>query len=71
MEQKESLPTNPKQLKCMKKKLGELNRKIRHSKKKNDGLIHKRNLLRKAIKELKQDTRQPTIEHRQGFIERE
>ena len=53
MEQRESPPTNPKQLKCMKKKLGELNRKIRHSKKKNDGLIHKRNSLRRAIEELK------------------
>ena len=53
----------------MKKRLGELNRKIRHSKKKNDGLIHKQNSLRRAIEELKQDTRQPTIEHRQGFVE--
>ena len=41
MEQKESPPTNPKQIKRMKKKLDELNTKIRHSKKKNDGLIHK------------------------------
>ena len=69
MEQKESPPTNPKQLKRMKKKLGELNRKIRHSKKKNDGLIHKRNSLRRVIEELKQGTRQPTIECRQGFVE--
>ena len=38
-----------KKLKRMKKKLNELNRKIRHSKKKNDGLIHKRNALRKAV----------------------
>ena len=44
--------------------LGELNRKIRHSKKKNDGLIHKRNSLRRAIEELKWGTRQ-------GFMERE
>ena len=44
------------------KKLGELNRKSRHSKKKNDGLIHKGNLLRRAIEEFKQGTRQPTIE---------
>ena len=57
MEQTESPPTNPKQLKRMKKKLRELNRKIRHSRKKNDGLIHKRNSLRRAIEELKQGTR--------------
>ena len=37
----------------MKKKLDELNRKIRHSKKRNDGLIHKRNSLRRAIEGLK------------------
>ena len=53
----------------MKKKLGELNRKIRHSKKKNDGLIHERNSLRRAIEELKWGTRQAPIESRQGFIE--
>ena len=40
---------DPKKLKQMKKKLDELNRKIRHSKKKHDGMIHKRNALRKAI----------------------
>ena len=37
----------------MKKKLGDLNRKISHSKKKRDGLIHKRNSLRKAIEDIK------------------
>ena len=37
----------------MKKKLDELNRKIRHSRKKHDGMIHKRNSLRKAIETLK------------------
>ena len=37
----------------MKEKLNELNRKIRHSKKKNDGLIHKRNALGKAIESAK------------------
>ena len=42
-----------KKLKQMKKKLNELNRKIRHSKKKHDGLIHKRNALRKAIESAK------------------
>ena len=36
----------------MKKKLNELNRKIRHSQKKNNGLIHKRNSSRKAIDSL-------------------
>ena len=35
----------------MKKKLDELNRKIRHSRKKNNRLIHKRNSLRKVIEE--------------------
>ena len=35
------LPPDPKKLKCMKKKLDELNRKIRHSRKKHHGLIHK------------------------------
>ena len=53
----------------MKKKLGELNRKIRHSKKKNDRLIHKRNLLKKVIEELKRGTRQAPTERKQGFIE--
>ena len=67
MEQRESLSTSPKQIKWMKKKLDKLNKKIRHSKKKNDVLIHKRNSLRRAIEDLKQGTRQPTIEHR--FIE--
>ena len=45
-----------KKLKRMKKKLNELNRKIRHSKKKSDGLIHKRNALRKAIESAKHGT---------------
>ena len=45
-----------KKLKRMKKKLNELNRKITHSKKKNDGLIHKRNALRKAIESAKHET---------------
>ena len=36
MERKESPPTNPKKLKRMKKKLVELNRKIRHSRKKHN-----------------------------------
>ena len=39
----EELPPgrDPKKLKRMKKKLDELNRKIRHSRKKHDGMIHK------------------------------
>ena len=41
----------------MKKKLDELNRKIRHSRKKHDGLIHKRNSLKKAIEEIKRGTK--------------
>ena len=41
----------------MKKKLNELNRKIRHARKKHDSLIQKRNLLRKAIEELKRGTK--------------
>ena len=45
-----------KKLKRMKKKLNQLNRKIRHSEKKNDGLIHKRNTLRKAIESAKHGT---------------
>ena len=50
--------------------MDELNRKIRHSKKKHDGLIHKRNSLRKAIEELKWgNAKQPTIEPAKGFIE--
>ena len=43
---------DPKKLKRIKKKLDELNRKIRHSGKKHDGMIHKRNSLRKAIEAL-------------------
>ena len=35
-------PNDPKKLKRMKKKLDELNRKIRHARKKQDGMIHKR-----------------------------
>ena len=71
-ESNEKRPTDPKKLKRMKKKLDELNRKIRHSGKKHDGLINKRNSLRKAIEELKQgNAKQPTIEPAQGFVEHE
>ena len=59
----------------MKKKLDELNRKIRHSRKKHDGMIHKRNPLRKAIEALKHGTKPPPMpepewnfkEHEQAF----
>ena len=37
----------------MNKKLDELNKKIRHSKKKHNNLISKRNSIKKKIKELK------------------
>ena len=46
-------PPNQKQIKRMKEKLGELNRKIRHSKKNNNGLISKQNSLKKKIEELR------------------
>ena len=48
---------DPKKLKRMKKNLDELNRKIRHSKKRHNGLIHKRNSLRKAVEGLKLGTK--------------
>ena len=63
-------PPNPKKLKKMKKKLDELNRKIRHSRKKNDWLIHKRNSLRKAIEEMRKNEK-PVIERPFVFTERE
>ena len=49
----------------MKKKLDELNRKIRHSRKKHDRMVHKRKALRKAIADIKATSTtstQPTIE---------
>ena len=56
----------------MNKKLGELSRKVRHSEKKHDGLIHKRNSLKIAIEEFTWgSTKQPAIEPAQGFMERE
>ena len=57
MEQKELPTPDPKKLRQVKKKLDELNRKIRHSKKKNNGLVHKQNSLRKAIEGLKRGTK--------------
>ena len=44
----------------MKKKLDELSRKIRHSRKKHDGMVHKINALRKAIEDLKNDSKPQT-----------
>ena len=41
VEQKELPPSNPKQIKLTKKKLGKLNKKIRHSKRKHNNLISK------------------------------
>ena len=53
MKQEPPPNSNLKQIKRMKKKLGKLNKKIRHSKKKHNNLISKRNLIKKKIKELK------------------
>ena len=55
----------------MKKKLAELNRKIRHSRMKNNGLIHKRNSLRKVIEEMRRGNEKPVIERPFVFTERE
>ena len=60
---------DPKKLKQMTKKLDELNRKIRHSRK-HDGMIHKRNSLRKAIEGLKRGTKpEPVPEPEWNFKE--
>ena len=55
----------------MKKKLDELNRKIRHSRKKCDVIVHKRNALRKAIEDIKTTSIKPTIEPEWNFTEHE
>ena len=71
VEWEESPTTNPKKLKRMKKKLDDLNRKIRHSRKKHDGLIHKRNSLRKSIESLKRGTKpEPVPELEWNFREK-
>ena len=49
----EQSPSNQKHIKRMKKKLGKLNKKIRHSKRKNNNSISKQNSIKKKIKELK------------------
>ena len=59
-EQQVNEKVDPKKLKRMKKKLDELNRKIRHSRKKHNGMVHKRNALRKAIEDLKNGSKPQT-----------
>ena len=49
----EQPPSNQKQIKCMKKKLGKLSKKIKHSKKKHNKLVSKRNSIKEKIEELK------------------
>ena len=68
---KRSTSGDPKKLKRMRKKLDELNWKIRHSRKKHDGMIHKRNSLRKAIEALKHGTKPPVTESEWNFKEHE
>ena len=46
-------PSNTKQIKGMKKKPSNLNKKIRYSKRKHNNLISKRNSIKKKIEELK------------------
>ena len=53
MEHKEVPPLNAKQPRRMTKKLGKLNRKISHSKKKHNNLISERNSIKKKIEEMK------------------
>ena len=57
----EELKTDLKKLKRLKKKLADLNRRIRHSRKKQDGSIHKPNSLRKAIEEIKAGIYPPQV----------
>ena len=70
MEQEPSSTASLKQIKFMKKKLGKLNKKIRHSKKKHNNLISKRNSIKKKIKELKV-SREPKPEESFNPIELE
>ena len=55
----------------MKKNLDELNRKIRHSRKKHNRMILKRNALRKVIADIKTTSTQPTIDPEWNFAKRE
>ena len=67
---------DPKKLKQMKKKLDELNKKIRHSRKRHNGMIHKQNSLRKVIETLKHGIKPGPMtepkwtlkEHEEAFI---
>ena len=54
IELKELPPSNLKQIKCIKKKLGKLNKKIRHSKKDHNSLISKQNSIKNRTEELKE-----------------
>ena len=49
MDEPPKVKYDPKKLKCMKKDLAKINKKIRRSKKKHDHMIRKRNNLKKAI----------------------
>ena len=60
-----------KKLKRLKKKLDELNKKIRHLRKKNDGMMHKKNALRKVIESTKLGDEPPRQEPKFIFEERE
>ena len=53
MKQEPTPTSNPKKIKCMKKKLGKLNKKVRHSKKEHNNLISKQNFIKKKTEELK------------------
>ena len=53
VEQKEVPSSNPKQIKCMKKKLGKLNKKISHSKRKHNNLVSMQNSIKKKTEDLK------------------
>ena len=63
VKQKEVPPPNAKQIKRMKKKLGKPDKKIRHSMKKHNNLISKRNSIKKKIEELK-GPRKPKESHK-------
>ena len=63
VKQKELPPSNPKQIKRMKKKLGKLNKKIRHSKRKHNNMMSKQNSIKKKIEELK-GPREPKESHK-------
>ena len=70
IEQEPPPTSNQTQIKCMKKKLGKLNKKIIHSKKKQNNLISKQNSIKKKIEELK-GPREPEPEESFNPIEGE